>query len=33
MFEIQLLVWDRHKTVAGLNWLMVSQPYTTEKWD
>ena len=23
MFEIQVLTWDRHKNVAGLNQLMV----------
>ena len=26
MFEIQALAWDRHTNVAGLNWLMGSQP-------
>jgi hypothetical protein len=24
--EIQVLVWDRHTNVVGLNWLMGSQP-------
>jgi hypothetical protein len=24
--EIHVLVWDRHKNVVGLNWLMGSQP-------
>jgi hypothetical protein len=24
--EIQVLTWDRHKNMAGLNWFMVSQP-------
>jgi len=24
-FEIQVLVWDRHKNVAGLNRLMATQ--------
>jgi len=24
--EIQVLVWDRHTYVAGLNWLMRSLP-------
>jgi hypothetical protein len=24
--EIQVLAWDRHKNMAGLNWLMGSQP-------
>jgi hypothetical protein len=27
-FEIQVLVWNRHKNVAGLNWLMGSKPST-----
>jgi len=26
MLEIQVLAWDRHKNVVGLNWLMGSQP-------
>ena len=26
MLEIQVLAWDRHKNVVGLNWLMESQP-------
>jgi len=25
-FEIQVLAWDRHNNMAGLNWLMGSQP-------
>ena len=25
--EIQVLAWDRHKTVAELKWLMRSQSY------
>jgi len=24
--EIQVFTWDRHKHVAGLNWLMGSKP-------
>ena len=24
--EIQIPAWDKHKNVAGLNWLMGSQP-------
>ena len=27
MLEIQVLVWDRYKNVAGLNWLMLFQEY------
>jgi hypothetical protein len=27
MLEIQVLAWDRYKNVAGLNWLMESQPF------
>jgi hypothetical protein len=26
MLEIQVLAWDRHTNVTGLNWLMGSQP-------
>ena len=27
MFEIQVLAWDRHKNVVGLNRLMGSKPF------
>ena len=27
-FDIQVLVWNKHKNVAGLNWLMGSKPST-----
>jgi hypothetical protein len=27
MLEIQVLAWDRHKSVACLNWLTGSQPF------
>jgi len=26
MFEIQVLAWDWHKIMAGLNWIMRPQP-------
>jgi hypothetical protein len=26
MLEVQVLAWDRHKKVAGLNWEIGSQP-------
>jgi hypothetical protein len=26
------LAWDRHKNVAGLNWLMGSQPSLLDNW-
>ena len=32
MLEIQLLVWDMHKHVMGLNRLMGSQPSTSNSW-
>jgi hypothetical protein len=31
MLEIQVLAWDRHKNVAGLNQLIVSQPSPLDK--
>jgi len=31
--EIQVLTWDRHKQVAGLNWLMGSQSYPSGEFD
>ena len=31
--EIQVLAWDRHKNVAGLNWLMGSQPWPLDTAD
>ena len=33
-FEIQVLAWDRHKYVAGLNRLMPSLPpcFDTSNW-
>jgi len=30
--EIQVLAWDRHTIVSGLNWLMRSQPYHLDNW-
>jgi hypothetical protein len=30
--EIQVLAWDRHKNVAGLNRLMGSQPSPLDNW-
>jgi hypothetical protein len=30
--EIQVLAWDRHKKVAGFNWLMGSQPSSLNNW-
>ena len=30
--EIQVLVWDRHKTVAGLNPLMGFQTSPLDNW-
>jgi hypothetical protein len=30
--EIQVLAWDRHKNVAGLNWLIESQPFPLDSW-
>ena len=32
MLEIQVLAWDRHKNVTGLNRLMGSQPSPLDKW-
>ena len=32
MLEIQVLVWDRLKEVAGLNWLMGYQPSPLDNW-
>jgi hypothetical protein len=32
MLEIQVLAWDRHKDVAGLNRLMGSQPSPLDNW-
>jgi hypothetical protein len=34
-FEIQVLAWDRHKYVAGLNRLMSSLPpcFDTSNWN
>jgi hypothetical protein len=26
MLEVQVLAWDRHKNVAGLNWVIGFQP-------
>ena len=30
--EIQVLAWERHKNVAGFNWLMGSQPSPLDNW-
>jgi hypothetical protein len=30
--EIQILTWDRHKDVVGLNQLMGSQPSPFDNW-
>ena len=30
--EMQVLAWDRHKNMAGLNWLMGSQPSPLNNW-
>jgi hypothetical protein len=30
--EIQVLVWDRHENVEGLNWLMGSQILLLDNW-
>jgi hypothetical protein len=30
--EFQILSWDRHKNVAGLNWLKESQPSPLDNW-
>jgi hypothetical protein len=30
--EIQVLAWDRHKNVAGLNWLMGFQLSPFDNW-
>ena len=32
MLEIQVLAWDRQRNVAGLNWLMGSQPSPLDNW-
>ena len=32
MFEIQILAWDRHKNVAGLNQFMGSLPSRLGNW-
>jgi len=32
MLEIQVLAWDRHKDVAGLNRLMGSHPSPHDNW-
>jgi hypothetical protein len=32
LMEIQVLVWDRHKYVVGLNQLMGSQPPHLDNW-
>jgi hypothetical protein len=32
MLEIQVLAWDRHKHVAGLNQLMGSQIFPFDNW-
>jgi len=28
--EIQILAWDRHKYVAGLNWIMEFLPFSLD---
>ena len=31
-FENQVLAWDGHKNMAGLNQLMESQPSPSDNW-
>ena len=30
--EFQVMAWDRHPNVSGLNWLMGSQPSALDNW-